>query len=506
MLLIAIGVAMVILSIAAVCLVASFSERGRIMLRWFRDQFAILFVTSWLYMLGWSIVLGAFAVLLYLDGKFSYNLAVGSSIAPAAFMAMGFVFRFFAAVFLMASERSRVLAKAERNDWPEEARTRLLKRRKPQEWERRGKVWRRIGMSISLLVCLHAIGIGLEALSHKRESAKIVREVQDNLQENVDAQLALLDSQKADIRSDLAISTAPLIARAEKLDSDGKLNEERTDAIQARIDKLTDDAQAKINEIDAKKLGLIAPETDEQALQDATAKAEATEAQEWAPLFVGIAQFVTMSQEPDDWTIYLCAVAFIVFWVLNAEGIVIFVPKELMKMHMQDSIAASLKDPVRVEAGKKAAETRKEREEAEREQLKIDDGPFWSLKIVKALNTGMSKRTVKGTMRTFFSNMEPDAVRVRLTRLMDARLELPKGFYKDGNGNVKRADKAIERGFLSEDRKTYLMQEHIDFILMEGEYAPKKEEKPKQEVNGKDHSTELTLPELGADDANRPAA
>ena len=158
------------------------------------------------------------------------------------------------------------------------------------------------------------------------------------------------------------------------------------------------------------------------------------------------------------------------------------------------------------ERAKKGWETRKEREEAEREQLQIADAGFWSLKIVKALNNGMPKRTVKGTMRTFFSNMDPDAVKVRLTRLMDARLELPKGFYQDGNGNVKRADRAIKRGFLSEDRKTYLMQEHIDYILMQGDYAPKKEEKPKQEVNGKDHSTELTIPELGADDADRPQA
>jgi len=164
----------------------------------------------------------------------------------------------------------------------------------------------------------------------------------------------------------------------------------------------------------------------------------------------------------------------------------------------------------RSEAARKGWETRKEAEEAEREQLKIDDGPYWALKIIKALNNGMPRRTVKGTMRTFFSNMEPAEVKLRLNRLIDARLELPKGFYKDGNGDVKRADRAIERGFLSEDRKTYLMQEHIDFILMEGDYAPKKqadeEPKPKQKVNGKDHSTELTIPELGADDADRPQA
>jgi len=487
-------------------------DRAAMFGRWLRDKFAILFVTSWLYLLGWTIVLGAFAVLLYLDGKFSYNLAVGSSIAPAAFMAMGFAFRFFAAVFLMASERSRMLAKAERNDWPEAERTRLLKRRKPQEWERRGKVWRRIGLSISVLVCLHAIGIGLEALSHKRDTAQIEQQFQDNLTASTELQVATLEKQKSEIRADLKLKVDPLTEEIRRLDTDGKVNEELADEQKAQRKNFQESAAVRIAAIDSQIQGILFPESDEEAEQQARDRAEASEADEWAPLFIGIAQAVTQNRNPSDWAIYLCAVAFIVFWVLNAEGIVIFIPKELMKMHMQDAIAAA-KDAERREASeraKKGWETRKEAEESEREQLQIDDGPYWSLMIMKALNNGMPKRTVKGTMRTFFSSMEPNAVRLRLNRFMDARLELPKGFYKDGKGDVKRADRAIERGFLSEERPTYLMQEHIDYILMEGEYAPKKkadeEPKPKQAENGKDHSTELTLPELGADDADRPAA
>ena len=164
------------------------------------------------------------------------------------------------------------------------------------------------------------------------------------------------------------------------------------------------------------------------------------------------------------------------------------------------------KDPARVEAGKKAAETRKEREEADREQLKIGDHGYWTDRIMKALNVSMPKRTVKGMCTTFFGRMEEARLSVELHRRLDERMELPKGFMRDAKGKMKRLDKAIERGLLSEDRPTYLMQEHIDFILMRGEYAPKKEEKPKQEVNGKDHSTDVTLPELGADAADRPAA
>jgi hypothetical protein len=119
----------------------------------------------------------------------------------------------------------------------------------------------------------------------------------------------------------------------------------------------------------------------------------------------------------------------------------------------------------------------------------------------------MPRRTVKGMCRTFFGRMDEGALRVQLQRRMDERMELPTGFMKNGKGELKRLDRAIDRGLLSDERKTYLMQEHIDYILMQGEYAPKKkaekEPEPEQEVNGRD----VTLPELGADtDADRPQA
>lgn len=384
-------------------------DRSAMFGRWLRDKFAILFVTSWLYLLGWTIVLGAFSVLLYLDGKFSYNLAVGSSIAPAAFMAMGFMFRFFAAVFLMASERSRMLAKAEREDWPEDEETRLFKRRKIQEWERRGKVWRRIGLSISILVCLHAIGIGLEALSHKRDTAQIERQVQDNLTATTQMQVDTLKEQQAGIRSDLKLKVDPLTAEIERLDTDGKINEDLAEIQKAQRKAFQDEAQAKIDAIDAQIQGILFPGTDEEAEQQARDRAEASEADEWAPLFIGIAQFVTQKREPTDWAIYLCAVAFIVFWVLNAEAIVIFIPKELMKMHMQDAVASEKKNPNRVEGGKKAAETRNRRR---RQTLKIQEQadsylPAWRKAVQYARNT---KWTAKGISDTAFPNVAIDHV------------------------------------------------------------------------------------------------
>ncbi len=453
-----------------------FWKRAQIAARWTRDSFASLFVTSWLYIILWGVVAVAFSVLLYIDGKFSRSLAP-ASVDPLSFQAMGWAYRFFAAAFLMAA--ARCVFKAIPGRW----------------------TFRLLGIFASVIVCLHAFGFGFEALSDRRDQAMAVREVAQIAESSNEDLIATLEARKSQIDADLTAAVEPLNAEIRQYITDGLNNDDLADDSRARRNAIQDQAAADKRAIDDQIMQLVmsGAETRTEAVNTVA------DAQPWHPLFVGMAQVTTWSKEPSDWSIYLNAIGFVIFWVLLAESLVIFLPERIYVMHMNDAEFA--KDAARSEAAKKGWETRKSAEEAEREQLKIDDGPYWSLKIIKALNNGMPKRTVKGTMRTFFSNMEPGAVKLRLTRLMDARLELPKGFYKDGRGDVKRADRAIERGFLSEDRKTYLMQEHIDYILMEGEYAPKKEAKPKQEINGKDHSTELTLPELGADDeSNRPEA
>ena len=440
--------------------------------RWMRDSFASWFATSWLYLILWGVVGVAFCVLLYIDGKFSRSLAP-DSVDPLSFQAMGWAYRFFAAAFLMAAAR-------------------CVFKGIPGRW-----TFRLLGVFASVIVCLHAFGFGFEALSDRRDQAMAVREVAAIAETSNADLIATLEARKAQIDADLDAAVEPLNAEIRQYITDGLNNDDLADDTRERRNAIQDQAAADKREIDNQIMQLV--------MSGAETRTEAVEtvadAQPWHPLFVGMAQVTSWSREPSDWSIYLNAIAFVVFWVLLAESLVIFLPERIYVMHLNDAEYAR-----RSAASKKGWQDKKDAEEAERNQLKIDDGPYWSLKIIKALNNGMPKRTVKGTMRTFFSSMEPDAVKVRLTRLMDARLELPKGFYKDGKGNVKRADRAIERGFLAEDHKTYLMQDHIDYILMEGEHAPKEEAKPKQEMNGKDHSTDVTLPELGADDADRPAA
>lgn len=140
----------------------------------------------------------------------------------------------------------------------------------------------------------------------------------------------------------------------------------------------------------------------------------------------------------------------------------------------------------RSEAAKKGWETRKEKEETNKDGLKIEDEGYWTSRIVKALNTGYKTRKIEGMCQTYFGTIEPVVLREHMHRQIDKRLELPVA-------DPKKHSRAIKRGLLSEERKTYLMQEHIDFIFSEGEYAPK----PKQEVNGVDHA-----PEQGASDVD----
>jgi hypothetical protein len=63
------------------------------------------------------------------------------------------------------------------------------------------------------------------------------------------------------------------------------------------------------------------------------------DARPWAPLFIGMAQVATWSKEPTDWAIYLCAVGFIIFWVLLGESLVIFLPERIYAMHLKDAEA-----------------------------------------------------------------------------------------------------------------------------------------------------------------------
>ena len=300
---------------------------------WCRDKGGSFVLTSWLYIILWGIVAAAFSTLLYMDGKFSRSLADGASINPLAFQVMGWCFRFFAVVFLMAVARN------------------------VHKGISKGRTFQVLGVLVSIIVCAHAVGIGLEALDDKKDRALSVQTTVTAQTDGIQVKLEALEQQKAGIRADLAATKSSNQAAIDNITSDGINNDELADVYRQDNADADKAARERIAAIDAAEIELLT----QSATVNTDSAANIATADKWSPLFVGMAQMVTFDKEPSDWAIYLCGVFFIVFWVFVAESLVIFVPPAVYKMHLADADAAPDKDPVRVEAGKKAANTKKRR-------------------------------------------------------------------------------------------------------------------------------------------------
>jgi hypothetical protein len=281
-------------------------------LRWMRDSFAAWFATGWLYIILWAVVGIAFTVLLYIDGKFSRSLAEGlEDIDPFSFQAMGWGFRLFAAIFLMAA--ARCIYKSVKG----------------------ALTFRLLGGFASVIVCLHAFGFGFQALQDRRDDAMAVREVVALQANNSDEQIALLREQIETTRADRDARVTRLQASIDGIVSDGLNNDQLADVYRADQTKAENDATAKINAAEA-EISRLAGEGN--AAQQTIATVTADE-KPWPALYIGLAQLLTWSKEPDDWAIYLCGVGFIVLWVLLAEALVIFLPERIYLMHLRDAEA-----------------------------------------------------------------------------------------------------------------------------------------------------------------------
>ena len=279
-------------------------------LRWMRDQFAAWFATGWLYIILWAVVGIAFTVLLYIDGKFSRSLAEGlEDIDPFSFQAMGWGFRLFAAIFLMAA--ARCIYKSVKG----------------------ALTFRLLGGFASIIVCLHAFGFGFQALQDRRDDAMAVREVVSLQANNSDEQIALLREQIETTRADRDARVTRLQTSIDGILSDGLNNDQLADVYRADQTKAENDAAAKINAADA-EISRLAGEGN--AAQQTIATVTADE-KPWPALYIGLAQLLTWSKEPTDWAIYLCGVGFIVLWVLLAEALVIFLPERIYLMHLRDA-------------------------------------------------------------------------------------------------------------------------------------------------------------------------
>ena len=346
---------------------------------WMGTRFASWFTTAWLYIILWGVVAGAFVVLLYIDGVFSRKLAP-DSINPLSFQAMGWVYRFFAAAFLMAA--ARCVYKGIKGKW----------------------TFRLLGVFASLIVCLHAWGFGFEALDERRDQALAAQTVA-SVQTDTNAEIiATLEAQKAQIDADTTAAVAALDAEIRQYITDGRDNDDLADDSRARRTQLQDAAIARKQELDERiidlKLSNVAP-------QEQAAETEIT-AEPWAPIFVGMAQLFTWTKEPTDWAIYICAIMFVVFWVLLGESLVIFLPERIYVMHLADAEAAK-----RSAAARKGHETRKSKDGFTTPPM-VEDKGYWESRIEKALATKLKRPTAEGIADSYFGGMSIHELRNHL--------------------------------------------------------------------------------------------
>ena len=278
--------------------------------RWCRDKAAGFIASFWLYMVLWAVVGIAFTVLLYIDGKFSRSLALGlEEINPLSFQALGWAFRLFAAIFLMAA--ARCIYKQVTG----------------------ALTFRLLGVFASVIVCLHAFGFGFQALSDRRDDAMAQREVVQLQADNSAEQIALLTGQIDRIRADRDAQVSRLQNSIDGIVNDGLNNDYLADAYRLDQTRVEDAASASIATLEGQITQLAL--SGNEARQSVTTTL--AEAKPWPALYIGLAQLATWSKEPSDWAIYLCGVGFIVLWVLLAEALVIFLPERIYLMHLKDA-------------------------------------------------------------------------------------------------------------------------------------------------------------------------
>lgn len=348
----------------------------------------------------------------------------------------------------------------------------------------------------SIMAYGHVLGFIATGQNERYAAGAAVENVVEISNEGLDEKLALIATQKEQIRADRDADVAALERALDALINDGSAanDAEATAQYTPLIQGVRNDARVELQALDAqeRELTLANTETKLQANQ------EQVTAVKFDPLYVWVAGWFMPDQS--DASLRVVAQRIGAFWAFLIEFIAGAGPAMLYAAHSHFSDRRAAEDAEeknkRSEAAKQGWETRKEKASANEDGLQIEDKGYWTSRIVKALNrhpNGMKKRTVKGMCDTYFGEIPPAELREHLKRQIDGHLELPKA-------DPKKQKYAIERGLLSDERKTYLMQEHIDFIFIEGEYASQDEQEP--EVNG----TELVVPELGADDADRPQA
>lgn len=284
----------------------------------------------------------------------------------------------------------------------------------------------------------HVLGFVASGQMERYAGGTAVEQKLDIKTDTKAAAIERLEGQLAAVDSDLSSAVAVLDAEIKQYITDGRDNDDLADESRARRGKLQDDAAAEKRKLNAEIIALMTAAADTKvAAQD-----EGVTAVKFDPLYMWIASALH-GPEPSTDQLKTVAARVGAFWAFLIEMIAGAGPAILYAAHAHFADRSEAKDPKRVEAGKKAWETRKKNE-----PLPIDDEGYWESRIAKALKTRMKKPNAEGMANTYFGSMSVPEL--------------------TGHLNLR-----VKRGQLEPNDR--------DFILRLGEYAPEE-----QLSNGRD--------------------
>jgi len=242
-------------------------------LRWMRDRFAGWLASVTVFSFLWIAVGVAVAVLFVWDGVWSRHQAP-SSLDPITFQAAGWTLRLWTVFGLAAA---------------------LWCFRHGARWV--GGAFLATWIATSVMTYGHALGFMMAGQAERYAVGDVAEKTVEITTASLDDQIAEIEKQKAEVRADLALAVAPLNEEIQRLDTDGKLNEELANKQKDRRDALQDAAAVKINALDAQILDL---RTNHKTDQIAGTEAVAVSAK-FDPLYTTLAEWTDGKPgRPDD--------------------------------------------------------------------------------------------------------------------------------------------------------------------------------------------------------------
>ena len=323
----------------------------------------------------------AIAVLFYWDGIWARNQAPAG--LELSFQAGGWVIRIWTVfalvgVVALARAKARILAGVFFLTW----------------------------LATSILSYGHVLGFIATGQAERYAAGTAVENVVEITETGMDAKLDLIASQKAQIRADRDADVAALEARLDDLINDGsRLNDESATAqYTPLIQSVRDNARAELKLLDEQERDLMLANT-ETKLQ---ANEEQVTAVKFDPFYMVLADWFAGGTREEP-VLRSIAQRWGAFWGLVIELIGGAGSAMLYAAHAHFSDRAERKDPTRVAAGKKGAETKSRNK---RRKLKIKEQadsylPAWR-KAVQYAN--IKTYTAKGIAQTAFPRVSIDHV------------------------------------------------------------------------------------------------